>query len=110
MNNSMHMIYIAARAPLMFMASFLGLMVFWVSLIVMINVAPVIGLPIKGFMDSVTLFIWRSEENINFFRHFAIALTVFYPAVPGLLIKLTEFFHEVYLYRVKKVVKAEKAR
>lgn len=99
MNNYHCMACSIIRAPLMFLASFLGLVVFWVALIALINVAPAIGLPIKGFMDSITLFIWRSEENINFFRHFAIALTVFYPAVPGLLIKLVEFLREVYQVR-----------
>lgn len=99
MNNYHCMACSIIRAPLMFLASFLGLVVFWVALIALINVVPAIGMPIKGFMDSITMLIWRSEENINFFRPFPVTLTLFYPAVPGLLIKLAGFLREVYQVR-----------
>jgi hypothetical protein len=100
MKNFLIKFYTVLRAPLVFLASFVGLILFWIAFVALLNVVPSAGLPMKEFMDFITLFIWRSDENINFFRNFAIALNVFYPAVPGLALLLVEFFYKVYKVRV----------
>lgn len=91
------------RSLLLFFGTIPGIAISIISYMVMVNAVPSIGLPIKGFVDSLTLFIWRSNENINFYENFAFALAFFYPAFPAIIIRLAEFFHEVYLYRMKKV-------
>lgn len=85
-------LYRVFRAPWIFLASWTGLGLFWGSFFLLHLVADNYAEAIVDFaFRPILTLIWGSYENTIQMKTLALCTQIYFPIIPGLLLKLIEF-------------------